>query len=452
MCSSFLFTAIICTVLILLVACVIVFERKKLAATQPPIGPAIFGRRGLLQTIVNAFKPLLKDKSAQNAKWASTVWMFSIIYLLHLVVCSAMFSGIVESTTVASGECVIVVSVISSCTCCAFIIYFGYFAHVKHSIMGRVRAVMMESFGDVIILVIFSLIFCYCSNMLGNLSLIILLILLFIFIIIVIVFIILFYTFVISQKEPVERNEYEGERVAGYNLESDVVDLLVTLFEEYLCLFNGGRRYFAACGILLFSLYATIYPSNIFNVAIMCGACLPASQAFFILFLLLLWYRFVEHLACAQTEDNSIRRNVKLGVLIGALTNLTLVAAKIFLIITSVTKLALGDILMGAVDQPSIVAALVGFLSLMCKHKLHKWALDPENFTILCELNSVAQERLFLYIECACSMTLPSVLYCGTVLHITQLLLDLANSPLPALETHPFFAKLQYLHVGVKAW
>eukprot|EP00831_Metopus_contortus_P081546 TRINITY_DN859_c0_g1_i3.p7 TRINITY_DN859_c0_g1~~TRINITY_DN859_c0_g1_i3.p7 ORF type:complete len:241 (+),score=-31.41 TRINITY_DN859_c0_g1_i3:4092-4814(+) len=170
------------------------------------------------------------------------------------------------------------------------------------------------------------------------------------------------------------------------------------------------------------------------------------TPALLILFLLAVCCRFVEHLACTQTEDNPIRRNVKLGVLTRALTNRTLIVKKIVLAITPAARLALVDILAGLGDQPSMVAAFVGFLSLMYKHKLHEQALGQR--ALQSYANSIVQHRKRLLFDtgCTCSMTLSSALHRVVVLCVSQLLLDLAVGQLPVHEVRPFYVKLYHPH------
>ena len=71
---SVIFIKLIATfLLIVLVAVVILIERKLLSLSQRRLGPSILGKRGILQIVADVVKPFFKEIFEQRLSVASTV-------------------------------------------------------------------------------------------------------------------------------------------------------------------------------------------------------------------------------------------------------------------------------------------------------------------------------------------------------------------------------------------
>ena len=257
--SLYLSNMLICFILIVIVAFLILIERKALAAAQRRLGPSILGRRGVLQIIADVVKPLFKEKLLRKSTVTATLGIIVLCYLLSQTICAVMYSGVGASSVAALGEFIIILQVICGSLACLFIIYIGYFSGSKYSFMGSVRSLISESSNDTAALFIFLVVFCLSNGTSYSALFILLGIIIFIFIIFIAMFIILFYVFIMAQRSPADLIENEGELVAGYNLEYSAADLLVIYFAEYFHLFNSGYQYIYIYCSFIFGLCTTIY-------------------------------------------------------------------------------------------------------------------------------------------------------------------------------------------------
>jgi NADH:ubiquinone oxidoreductase subunit H len=243
-----IFYVVVCVVttilLVVSVACIILLERKLLALSQRRVGPAILGRRGILQIVADVIKPLFKDIFEQKIQTV-TLAAFSIFLLfLTQLIFAELFQYGIGIALYSDIEFIIFIQTILSGFACFSVLLIGYLSGSKYAMIGSVRLAVSELSNDTSVFIANSVIFynsvgfdyeaivCAQSGS-SNIGLL------------AVIYSVahIFHVFIAAQRSPLDLIEVEGELVAGYNTEYSGPDVLVIYFSEYFHLFNGAVQF-----------------------------------------------------------------------------------------------------------------------------------------------------------------------------------------------------------------
>ncbi len=230
--------------LVVAVATLILLERKLLALSQRRVGPAILGRRGILQIVADVVKPLFKDIFEQRLQTATLVAASVCFFLVTQLVFAGLFEFGPGASLYKSSEAVVYTQAAFSAGSCLAILLIGYLSGSKYGMLGAVRLALCEFANDTASTVACALAVyatsgfdyasltagqsgAWCLSLLGVLYATAL----------------IFHVFIAAQRSPTDLIEVEGELVAGYNLEYSGADVLVIYFAEYFHLFNAALQF-----------------------------------------------------------------------------------------------------------------------------------------------------------------------------------------------------------------
>ncbi len=239
------FVCLITTViLVAVVAFIILVERKLLALSQRRIGPAILGRRGILQIFADIVKPLFKDIFEQRLQTITTVAASIFFLFFTQLIFSDLFSFGVGVSLYDDAELIILIQLTLTTLSCISVTLIGYLSGSKYGMIGSIRLAMSEISVDAAVMVINSLLFYNCSGFDYDSVLTSQAVSANIFLLAVVAgFLHIFQLFIAAQRSPIDLIEVEGELVAGYNTEYSGPDVLVIYFSEYFHLFNGALHF-----------------------------------------------------------------------------------------------------------------------------------------------------------------------------------------------------------------
>jgi NADH:ubiquinone oxidoreductase subunit H len=248
---------LVAVLLVVTVATIILLERKLLALSQRRVGPAILGRRGILQIVADVIKPLFKDIFESKLQTVTIVTASVLLLLLTQLVFSSLFQYKPGDGLYKNIEAVVYLQSVFSSAACLSVLIIGYLSGSKYGMLGAVRLAVSELSNDTASFVINAVILyatsgfdyesvCAGQGSVWGVSTLA----------VVYAGVHIFHVFIAAQRSPLDLIEVEGELVAGYNTEYSGADVLVIYFAEYFHLFNAAVQFvFIVFGAAFVSAY-----------------------------------------------------------------------------------------------------------------------------------------------------------------------------------------------------